>query len=162
MRFLSASAAALLLLVCPAFLAAQELRQFNPIPTPARVPPGAEVVAPSAIDPGAVRGAVERLAANWNVSDLGETVSDSYYDKSRFRDAMITEVPRDARMRVESMGGIQTHQQMLVDDPAGGRLRISTVTVTAQTRLELNDPTEGFVRVPGTNEIILEVVEKIE
>jgi hypothetical protein len=155
--------ATLVLLAAPTAASAQEMRRFNPIPAPGPLPPGAqrvERVAP--VDTRLVRAAVERIAATWNAGDLDPLVSDSYYDKSRFRDAMVTEVPRDAHLRVESIGGIQTLDQMLVDDPAGGRLRVSTVSVTAGTRIQLNDPTSGFVAAPGTNELILEVTERLQ
>lgn len=163
MRSVVLSAVVIVLLVQPVLASAQEMRRMNPIATPAAVPAGAEVVAaPKPIQAAATKTAVEQLAGKWNVSDLGAALSENFYDKSRFMDAMVTSVPRDTRMRVNSVGGVQTIQQMIVDDPQGGKLRISTVTATAATQLELNDPAQGFVRVPGTNEILFDVIERIE
>ncbi len=145
----------------PGMIGAQEMRAVNPIATPAPLPPGAErVAAPKPLDAGTVRSNVEEFTAKWNAGDLGGVISDNFYEKSRFQDSMLSNVPRDARLKVEGMGSVQTFQQVVVDDPAGGRMRVTTGSVTVKTQIELNDPKQGFVRVPGTNEFIFEMIQK--
>jgi len=39
-------------------------------------------------------------------------------------------------------------------------MRITTGSVTVKTQIEMNDPKQGFVRVPGTNEFIFEMIQK--
>jgi hypothetical protein len=88
-----------LLLLPPHFVVAQEMRTINPIPTPAALPPGAEVVEAKPLDPGAVKGGIDQLTSKWNSATPGEMLSERFYDKSRFGDAMLTNVPRDARLK---------------------------------------------------------------
>jgi hypothetical protein len=145
----------------PGVIGAQEMRTINLIATPAPLPPGAErVAAPKPIDVGTVKANVEEFMSKWNAGDLGGMISDNFYEKSRFQDSMLSNVPRDARLQVEGMGGVQTLRQIVVDDPAGGRMRITTGSVTVKTQIEMNDPNQGFVKVPGTNEIIFEMIQK--
>jgi hypothetical protein len=145
----------------PGMIGAQEMRAVNPIAAPAPLPPGAErVAAPKPLDAGTVRANVEEFTSKWNAGDLGGAISDNFYEKSRFQDSMLSNVPKDARLKVEGMGSVQTLQQIVVDDPAGGRMRITTGSVTVKTQIEMNDPKQGFVRVPGTNEFIFEMIQK--
>jgi len=145
----------------PCATGAQEMRAVNPIAAPAPLPPGAErVAAPKPLDAGTVRANVEEFTSRWNAGDLGGVISDNFFEKSRFQDSMLSNVPKDARLKVEGMGSVQTLQQVVVDDPAGGRMRITTGSVTVKTQIEMNDPKQGFVRVPGTNEFIFEMIQK--
>ncbi len=141
--------------------ATQEMRAINPIPTPAPLPPGTtRVASPQPLDPGGVRVNVEQFMSKWNDGDLGGMIAENFYEKSRFEDAMLTNVPRDARVKVQGIGGVQTMQQVVVDDPAGGRVRVTTGSAMVRTQIEFNDPKQGFVKVPGTNEVIFEIIQK--
>lgn len=139
----------------------QEFRSFNPIPTAGRLPAGAKLVDAKPVDPEAIKRAAEGFAANWNRGSTGEALAEGFYDATRFQDAMVANVPRDARLVLESVRGIQTLQQMEKDDGARGRVRISIVSATLATRIQFNDATQGFVDIPGVNEVILEVTERI-
>ena len=83
-------------------------------------------------------------------------LADSFYDKSRLLDVMDTQVPRDARLSIQSIQGIQTLQQYRVPDAGGRDSLVSIVSATVRTQLEFNS-TNGFVRLPGTNEFLLKV-----
>lgn len=139
----------------------QEFRPFNPIPTAGRLPAGAKIVDAKPVDPEAIKRAAEGFAANWNQGNTGEALAEGFYDASRFQDAMVSNVPRDARLVLESVRGVQTLQQVEKDDAAQGRIRISTVSATLATKIQFNDAAQGFVSIPGVNEVILEVTERV-
>lgn len=93
---------------------------------------------------------------------MSSMLSDSFYNKSRFGDAMQTNVPTNSRLKIQSLGSTQTLEQRIVNDPDGGRSRVSLISVTVRSQVEFNDPRSGFVRVPGTNEFIMEMTEKLK
>ena len=139
----------------------QEFRPFNPIPSAGRLPAGAKIVDAKPVDVEAIRRAAESFAATWNQGNTGESLAEGFYDATRFQDAMVANVPRDARLVLESVRGVQTLQQVEKDEGAQGRIRISTVSATLATRIQFNDAVQGFVNVPGVNEVILEVTERV-
>lgn len=142
---------------------AQEVRQLNRIATPStaqKLPPGTRTGASQQpVSAARVEEAVKKIAAAWNTPNLAPMLADSFYDKSRLVDALSTKVPRDARLRVLSVQGIQTLNQYLQKSASGMEQRISRVSVTVRTQLEYNDPQAGFQRLDGTNEFILLIAE---
>jgi hypothetical protein len=151
-------------LVASLAAAAQESRQINRIATPQsnlRLPAGARSVA--AIRPVAtvsVEAAVRELAEAWNTPRLPQYLAPNFYGKERLADSLNTQFPRDARLRVLGIQSTQTVAQFLQDDPGGGELRVSRVSVVVRTQVEFNDPRGGGLRrIEGTNEFLLRVAE---
>jgi hypothetical protein len=141
----------------------QEKRTINPIATPAKLKVGGEAVkTPVPLAKETVQANVEKVFKTWNNGDMSNTLSDGFYNKSRFGDAMQTNVPTSSQLKIESMGSVQTMEQRIVNDPDGGRSRVTLGAVTVRSQVEFNDPSRGFVRVPGTNEIVFEMREKIK
>ena len=147
---------------------AAEMRQFQPIRTPAEIaealPPGfkqVERVAPPSRE--TMAKAVEDLAKEWNKPELMNKLAEEFFDKSRLHDSMATptKVPPEATLRILSVQAVNALQQMVQEDPARGQLRISVVQVRAVTRIEFTDPVRGFVRLDGTNDYVLKVKEEI-
>lgn len=143
---------------------ANQMRAFNRIPSPATaladapkgsfLPEQVENVSNSDVS-----DAVKSLADDWNGPGMSEHIGEGFFDHQRLSQSMMTSVPRDARLKIESTRGIQTNNQF-ISPAANGRLqRVSTVTVTARTRIELNEAGAGFLNVPGTNEITFQVIE---
>lgn len=140
---------------------AQHMRTLSVIATPDALPEGAQPVASvEPVESGNIDGALQKVAGAWNTESMDELLTDDYYDKSRFQDAMQTEVPKDARLRMNTFGAVQTLQQMVVSQ-GGRQLRVSTVSAMANTQVEFNDPKNGSLVVPGTNELIFEVREPV-
>lgn len=158
----------ILLLFCIAFsVFGQELRPFTPIRTKTAIvrqlPPGSRLVEPpQPLPEGTVGSSVDAIASSWNTQEFQKLVSDSFYNKSRLDDAMATETAKDARLRVLDKHSANILSQIITPDPNGGRLRITTVSVVIDTRAEFNDPKNGFISAPGTNEMIMEIVEKVD
>ena len=151
------------ILFLPSSGTCQEMRSINPVATPTKIKMAGDAVPePVPLDTGQVRDKVERTFDTWNNGDVGGMLSDNFYDKSRFNDAMQTKIPRDSRVKVQGMGSVQTLEQRIVNDPDGGRRRVTLGSVTVNSQIEFNDPAKGFVRVPGTNELIFEMSEKIK
>lgn len=142
---------------------AQEARQFNRIASPqaaSHVPPGARAVTTVRPVPAAkVEQAVKKIVGAWNSPDLAPMLADNFYDKSRLIDALLTKVPRNARLRVLSVQGIQTLNQYLQNTAPGVEQLVSRVSVTVRTQVEYNDPQAGFQRLDGNNEFILLIAE---
>ena len=147
----------------PQSAAGQEKRVINPIATPAKLKVGGEAVktpVPPATE--TVKANVEKAFKTWNNGDMSDMLSDSFYNKSRFGDAMQTNIPTDSQLKIQSIGSVQTMEQRIVTDPDGGRSRVTLGAVTVRSQVEFNDPRNGFVRVPGTNEIVFEMREKLK
>lgn len=144
---------------------AQQMRQFSLIATPTAA--GAEsaaLTAPSAALPGAidrqsVADALGGVADAWSNGRLNDVLADDFQQGERLQEAMQFEVPRDAQIRVESVRNIASLGQRRVVDANGQLRNITTVTATVQTRIDFNDAANGFVSVPGANELVLEIVE---
>lgn len=102
--------------------------------------------------------ALAKVIARWNTPEMQKTLSDRYFDPNKFSDTVTENLPRDAILRIQSIRGVQTLSEQQTMDPNTGELRNTRiVSVTAQTQLEFNSPTLGFVRRPGVNEFILEI-----
>jgi hypothetical protein len=146
---------------------AQEFRLLNPITTPgvrAPLPAGAQPVAqPRTIDRRQLEAAVQTLAAAWNTPALEAKLSDTFYDKSRLDDVLNTSVPRDAKLRVLGIQGVQILDQYKIPDASGlFDTYVSRVSVTARTQVEFTSTTDSsFQRRDGTNEFILKVTQRV-
>lgn len=150
-------------LIVPPDLAAQDLRSINLIPAPTRLKSdGKTIEKPIAPRTGLIRDNVQEALKTWNNGDISSSLTDNFYDKSRFGDAMQTSIPRDARLRVMDMGSMQILEQKIVKDPDGSQRRVTLGSVEVNSQIEFNDNKNGFVRVPGKNEIIYEISEKIK
>jgi hypothetical protein len=142
---------------------ARQFRILTPIATPSEqtsnLPKGAiPIERPQPLSRGDIEPLLQQVIEKWNSSEMASTLSDQFYDKSRLLDVMDTGVPREAKLRIQSIQGIQTLQQYLTPDPEGGRgERVSIVSATVRTQLEFNSPMAGLVSLPGTNEFILKI-----
>lgn len=142
-------------------LQARQFRLMIPIATPAEsnLPKGAVPVKQvKPLNRGAVESMLRGVLDKWNKPGMSETLAQEFYDSSRLMDAMDTIVPRDATLKLQSIQGIQTLQQYLVQGTNGGQNNlVSIVSVTARTQVEFEKPGAGFVRLPGVNEYILKI-----
>ena len=152
-----------ILLIANTALNARQFRTITPIASPAAnkvgLPEGAVPVdQPEPVAREEVQPMLQELIAKWNTLEMADTLSEEFYDKSRLMDVMDTGVPRNAKLRLQSIQGVQTLQQYIVPDSSGGRgEQVSIVSATARTQLEFNSSTSAFVSLPGTNEFILEI-----
>ena len=146
---------------------AQEMRSLNRIATSRslmkEVPKGSSMVQqPTPIGREVIQTALEKIEKAWNTPAFDQLVSEQFNDKERLKDAMETEIPADAVLRIQSVRSISTLTQVIAPSPDGGKQRISTVVVILETRTEFNDPVNGFISVPGINEATLEVIEPLK
>jgi hypothetical protein len=152
-----------LLLVAGDGSQARQFRQIIPIATlespSAQLPDGAiQVDQVTPLERGEVEPLLRKVLEEWNASGMAGTLAEEFYDSSRLIDAMDTIVPRDAKLRLQSIQGIQTVQQYILPEQEDGRDKmISIVSATARTQVEFERPGAGFVRLPGINEFILKV-----
>lgn len=143
-------------------LEARQFRLLSPISSPEQtgnpLPDGA--VAVNSVTPlprETVEPLIREVIEEWNTSDMSDTISDQFYDKSRLLDVMDTGVPRDAKLRVQSIQGIQTLNQYIMPNPLEDRNgMVSIVSATVRTQLEFNTKA-GLQKRVGTNEFILKV-----
>lgn len=142
---------------------ARQFRLLTPIASPGKsvqnIPEGASPVqSVLPVSRETVEPLIRKVLEQWNTGDMAETLSDQFHDKSRLLDTVDSVVPRDAKLRIQAIRGIQTLQQYIKPDPNSDRgTMVSIVSATVQTQLEFNSPSSGFVRLPGTNEFILEI-----
>ena len=151
-------------LVCFAIPAnASEFRLLNPIRTPENsLPKGAqEVDQIRPVDRDLVRLIMDKLFSSWNGTDLTKLLSETFFDRLRLEFKM-TEIPRDAKLRLLGLQGMQTLNQHIMKNPKTGQKQVvSRVSVTARTQIEFNDLQLGFQRIPGTNEYVLQVKQNL-
>lgn len=136
---------------------AQHMRQFSMIATP----DNAELkqvtrqrVEESGIDPQSLKQAVEKVAQAWSQKDLSNILAADYQQTDRLQESMLFEVPKDAQIQIESIRNIAVIGQQTRQNQS-----VLTVSATLQTRIEFHDATNGFISVPGTNELVLELIE---
>lgn len=152
--------AAILTVVGASSTDARQFRTIRPIATPEKLPDNAQPVEQfRPVRAQIVRAAVEKLAEAWNTGNLDPMLSrEKFYNKDRLLDTLAGDVPRDALLRVLSVGGITTLDQYY--QPRDGRRRqINIVSAIVRTQIEFNDPNNGFIRLDGRNEFVLEVVQ---
>ncbi len=142
---------------------ASEFGGFNPIAVPeSGVAGGAPVEVMQPVDPRLVHKAVAQLVETYNLQGLENFLSPTFFNRSRLLDNIGNQIPRDARLRVLSIQGIQTLNQSIRRQEGQTPLRVSTVSVTVRTQLQFNNPTTGFDRRDGTNEWIFTVYQVVK
>lgn len=142
---------------------ARQFRLLTPIASPesqgANLPKGAVAIEQKQpITRGEIEPLLRDVVTKWNTAEMASTLSEQFYDASRLLDVMDTGVPRDAKLRIQSIQGIQTLQQYKMPADNGRNNIVSIVSATARTQLEFNSST-GLTRLPGTNEFILKVTQ---
>jgi len=142
---------------------ARQFRLLAPIASPedpaAQLPAGAKPVEEvQPISRQEVEPMLRKVIEQWNTGEMSTTLSDQFYDKSRLMDVVSTGVPRDAKLRIQSIQGIQTLQQYQMPAENDKKNLVSIVSATARTQLEFNT-SAGLQRRVGTNEFILKITQ---
>jgi len=141
---------------------ASEFGAFNPIAVPETGVAGGEPVEMmQPVDPRLVHKAVAQLVGTYNLQGLENFLSPTFFNRQRLLDNISNQIPRDSRLRVLSIQGIQTLNQSIRRQEGQIPLRVSTVSVTVRTQLQFNNPTTGFDRRDGTNEWIFTVYQVV-
>lgn len=139
---------------------AQEFRSVRPIASPdamgTTAPVTGEVQRP--LPRAVVEEAVRQVIETWNQPGFRDKLAEQFYDGQRLEDSIHNIAPRDAKLRLLSVQGIQTYSQQ-EGRTADGRLQVvSTVSAQVRTQLEFNNST-GFQRREGTNEFLLQITQ---
>jgi hypothetical protein len=140
---------------------ARGFRSFDAIATPSALPEGAtrpERLHP--VDPELVRQGVRRIIAAWNRGQLDRYLADDFQDRSQLLDSFAVDLPKDLRIRILNIRGIQTLDQWIKkgDD---GDWQVSRVNALVRTQIEFNSVKTGFQRLEGDNEYTIEVRERL-
>jgi hypothetical protein len=144
-------------------LYASEFRRVKRIAKPGPLPEGAiEVKQVTQLPRQVVIEAVEKVTAAWNTTGMGNMLDDNFYDKSQFQESMASgeKVPYDAKLSILGIESIQTVNQHIEKGKDGTKLIVSTITVTVRTQIEFNDPTHGYQRLSGTNDLVMNITHK--
>jgi hypothetical protein len=164
-RYGKVIAAGLLVLVCTAGLGvAQETRRIQPITSPtqtatALVDGGRVVKEIIPVDRETVERTMRAVAESWNTADMAKTLAASFQDKDRLTDSVNSYVPRDARLRLISVGSYRVLRQEVKDDSQGALL-VSRISVIARTQIEYNDPAAGFQTRQGEQEYVIKISQR--
>ncbi len=146
---------------------AESMRAFRAIPTPAAVAADKSV---STAREGAIRPvdretmatAIRDVAAAWSRREMSELLADDFQRKGRFIQSLDLESSRNAELTVDAVRNISTLQQRVEVGPDGKKHRVSVVSAIVNSRVTLNDPNSGYVRAPGENRMVFEVLEPLE
>lgn len=143
---------------------ARQFRSARPIATPAattfELPEGARPVDEIVpLSREQVTPALTEVIDAWNGASLEQTLSDDFYDADRLNYALDNIAPRNARLELQSIEGVQTLQQYIEDDPdrAGRERLVNRVSVTARTQIEFENSQGAFQRRSGVNEYLLKI-----
>jgi len=111
--------------------------------------------------PELINQEIHKIFAAWNSGDIANYLSDHFYDITRFLDSMNVKVPRDAKLIVLSIGSVQVLNQSLqeISEDKTQFTCLSEVLATVESQIQYNDPAEGFKRLEGKNEFLLDVVQ---
>lgn len=162
------SACRVLVLVFCFFLpaTAQEMRTFTPIRSrtaQSSLPEGVREIQPAQPLPaGTLAQTLEALSESWNTPEFMKFVSEKFYGAARLGDNMNTSTAKDARLQIVGVRNPAILQQVVKEDAEGGRLRVSTISVIVESLTEYNDPRHGFISAPGTNELVMDIIEKMD
>ncbi|NLI75004.1 MAG: hypothetical protein GX442_01020 [Candidatus Riflebacteria bacterium] len=134
-------------------------------PTAVRPTPEVEKLAQEARSraPQLAREAMQRLVLSWNQGDAARHLSSDFVDRERFLTSWDGQVPRDARVRLLSVEGVQPlDQDNRLEGSPPTLLHVNTrISVRATTQVEYNDPQRGFQRREGRNEYIFRIRQRI-
>ena len=144
---------------------AAEFRSLRKIATPATSarPEGAKTVeAFVPVDKQAVEAAIREVFAGWNSPGMTGFLAGGFQDAGRLGDSAQS-IPKDARIDVLAVSGIQTLDQYIqpAEAPTDPNLLVSQVSVTVRTQIVYNDVGQGYQRIEGTNEYIVEVSQEM-
>jgi len=147
--------AALFLGMSAGAVSAQEFREIGRINTPdaGLIPDGAEispVIEPVPND--MIRDAVENLVETWNAGEVEPLLVDTFEEKERLDETIVSSFPRDAELRLLSMGAPET----LVQYRENG-VWVAKVAVDVRTQIEFRDESGRLRRAPGLTRFILRV-----
>lgn len=121
----------------------------------------AETVIP--IKKNKVKKLMRKLARSWNSSDLASYLSNEFIDKNRLLDTIRESVPRDGKLRILSVRGVEILKQFIKpasEDTEG--YRFSLVNAKVKTQVEYNDANQGRVKSKAdTQEYLLFIREKL-
>ena len=147
---------------------AQEFRTLRPIPRPPVEEPRADGESKVSgkfipVDRRELDKTIRELVAKWNTPEFESVLAETLFDRTRVEDTMRTNVLRHARLRVLSVQGVQILNQQVVPDPSGLPIQtvVSTVSATVRAQAEFNDPSMGFQRQEGVNELILQDTQQM-
>jgi len=151
----------------PAQIEAFEFRQFSRIgPPELQGAPGAVPAQElnlnlKPIPRRAIEKAVRDFFNAWNAGSVTTLLAPEFVDASRLLDAIADTVPRDAKIRVQSIRSTTTLPGDLIEElPDGnGFDRIVTVSATVDTVIEFTDDT-GFQRINGVSDYLFKVREE--
>lgn len=121
-----------------------------------------DVVEPSVVEPPLppvapelVEALAKDLLRRWNDRGLDELLAADFPQRDRLLDAFPNRVPPGARLRLLSVGAIQTLEQQRIE--AGV---VSTVSAVINAQLEYDDPERGFQRHQGSAEYLFRITRR--
>ena len=147
-----------------------EFRQFSPLGPPViQGAPGAKLAEETPalalelkpIPRQAVEKAVRDFFTAWNGGNVSALLAPEFVDASRLLDAISDTVPRDAKIRVQSIGAVATLPGDIIEELPNGQGfdRIAIVSVTVDTVIEFTDDS-GFQRINGVSDYLFRVREE--
>ena len=137
---------------------AARFRSVVPIASPQPSPAGFTRVADAtALPAGLVAEAIRDFLATWNSGRLRGRFSERFYDGDRLVDQIARSAPRDARIRLLALESVQQLAQYAREEGPGTRLLVSEVSALVRTQVEFDDPSSGFQRLEGRNELLFTV-----
>jgi hypothetical protein len=146
-----------------------EFRQFSPLGPPVlQGAPGAKFAEEMAFDLDLkpiprqdVEKAVRDFFTAWNGGSVSSLLAPEFVDASRLLDAITDTVPRDAKIRIQSIGAVATLPGDIIEELPNeeGFDRVAIVSVTVDTVIEFTDD-NGFQKIKGVNEYLFKVREE--
>jgi len=141
---------------------AAQFRKFNKIRTPAAVqkdlPEGfLAVPEPIRLPRSIVSRLLRDFLKTWNGGELEDHLAGDFYDRNRLLNTISEDVPRDARLRLVSIQGVDTLDQSSRAIGRGRFVVVSRVAARARIQIEFTDPGFGLRRIETNAEYIFKV-----
>ena len=153
--------------------AGQEIRGFQPIPSPETQAQAAgdlesegfqKMTVAQNLPPEVTEKVVYDLFSSWNTSSLAKKLSKDFTNKARILDSIQTGAPRQTRLQVLSIQNPRIVEQYLRPHPDGdGSFQIlSKVAVRVSSQVATSSGiSKNFVRRDGTSEYLVSIRQKV-
>lgn len=141
---------------------AAQFRKFKKIRTPSAakkdLPDGFSAVPePIRLPRSIVSRLLREFLKSWNGGELEDHLAGNFYDRNRLLDTISEDVPRDARLRLVSVQGVDMLDQSSRALGRGRFVVVSRVAARARIQIEFTDPGFGFRRIETNAEYIFKV-----
>ncbi|MEM7426256.1 MAG: hypothetical protein AAF441_09175 [Pseudomonadota bacterium] len=105
---------------------------------------------------------IKDVVRAWNTQKLNTYLAGNFNDRQRLLDTIREDVPRDARLRVTGVQGVDVLLQRVKGEGRGYYKVKSVAAARVRLRIEFQDPAAGFTVINTSGEYIFDVALRVK